>query len=126
MTVARVIGLSKAADLLLTGRTITGREAYELGLASAALPQEEVVPAALEMARDIAANTAPASVAVAKRFLWEGIDCSVDEMMAKEGKIFTWIGGQPDAKEGVTAFIEKRPPNWSMSPSDVPPELLEP
>ena len=63
--VPRVIGLSNAADLMLTGRIFRGREAAELGLASKALPAEEVLPAALEHARQYQA-AAPTSVAIAK------------------------------------------------------------
>jgi enoyl-CoA hydratase/carnithine racemase len=65
VTVARVVGLSNAADLLLSGRMILGREAAAMGLATRALPAEEVLPAALERARDIAVNAAPVSVAIA-------------------------------------------------------------
>jgi enoyl-CoA hydratase/carnithine racemase len=126
VTVARVAGLSGAAELLLTGRTITGREAAAMGIASRALPQAEVLPAALEMARDIAANTAPASVAVTKRFLWESSGSSVPDMMRREGRVFAWLGNQADAREGVMAFVEKRAPRWSLAPKDVPKELLGP
>jgi len=122
---ARVVGLSRAADLLLTGRTISGVEAAALGLASRALPQKDVAPAALEMARDIAANTAPASVAVAKKLLWDGMSATVGDMMRRENPAFAWLGNQADAREGVQSFIEKRPPRWSLSPADVPKKLLE-
>ena len=78
-----------------------------MGLASRALPQAQVLPAALEMARDIAANTAPASVAVAKRFLWDGMGSSVPEMMKRENPAFAWFGNQPDAREGVQVVRRK-------------------
>jgi enoyl-CoA hydratase/carnithine racemase len=126
VVVARVAGFSAAAELLLTGRTIKGREAAEMGLASRALPQPDVLPAALEMARDIARNTAPAPVAAAKRLLWQGLTTSVEEMMRRETPLFAWMGNQPDAREGVMAFVEKREPRWSMSPRDLPAELFEP
>ena len=124
--VARVAGLSNAADLLLTGRMIRGREAAELGLATAALPAEEVLPAALERARDIATNTAPVSVAIAKRLLWEGIDSSVPAMRQREDPLFAWVGNQADAKEGVMSFVEKRDPDWKLSvETDLPRDLLK-
>jgi enoyl-CoA hydratase/carnithine racemase len=126
VTVAQVAGLSNAAELLLTVRTIKGREAAAMGLASRALPAAEVLPAALEIARDIAANTAPASGAIAKRFLWQGLGATVADMMARENPAFAWTGNQGDAREGVLAFVEKRAPKWSMSARDVPPELFEP
>jgi enoyl-CoA hydratase/carnithine racemase len=119
--VARVAGLSRAADLLLSGRTFSGREAAELGLASRALPAAEVLPAALAWARDVAQHTAPASVALSKRLLWEGVADSVPAMLKKEEAIFDWIRRQPDAVEGVVSFVEKRPPAWKLRPStDLP------
>jgi enoyl-CoA hydratase/carnithine racemase len=123
--VARVAGLSNAADLLLSGRMILGREAAAMGLASEALPRDQVLPRAIERARDIAANTAPVSVAIAKRLLWEGLTASVPEMREREGRLFTWAGNQPDSKEGVLSFLEKRAPAWQLSVTkDTPRELL--
>ena len=124
VTVARVVGFSNAADLLLTGRTLSGREAAAMGLASRALPAVQVLPAALEMAADIARNAAPASVAAAKRLLWEGLTASVPEMMRREEPLFAWFGNQPDAKEGVTSFVEKRAPAWLQSSRDLPEDLF--
>jgi len=124
VTVAKVAGLSGAAELLLTGKTIKGREAAEIGIASRALAAAEVLPAAMEMARDIAVNTAPASVAVAKRLLWEGMSSNVPDMMRREGPLFAWLGNQPDAREGVTSFVEKRAPKWSLSAKDVPADMF--
>jgi enoyl-CoA hydratase/carnithine racemase len=120
--VARVAGLSNAADLLLSGRMIRGREAAELGLASAALPADEVLPAALERAHDIARNAAPMSVAISKRLLWEGLTLSVPEMRQREDPLFSWLGQQPDAKEGVLSFLEKRAPEWKHSVAQDKPE----
>jgi enoyl-CoA hydratase/carnithine racemase len=118
--VPRVIGLSRAADLLLTGRIISGREAAELGLASRALPRDEVLPAALAHAREFRL-AAPASVALSKRLLWEGLGSTALEMMRRETPLFAWVAGQPDAREGVVAFLEKREPAWKLRPSrDLP------
>jgi enoyl-CoA hydratase/carnithine racemase len=118
--VARVAGLSNAADLLLSGRIVRGREFAAMGLASAALPAAEVLPAALERAREFAL-AAPASVALSKRLLWQGLAMTPLEMMRRETPLFAWVGNQPDAKEGVLSFLEKRPPSWSLRPSrDLP------
>jgi enoyl-CoA hydratase/carnithine racemase len=70
----------------------------------------------MALARDIAENTAPASVAITKRLLWEGTALAASEMKRREDRLFGWLGGQPDAREGVEAFLEKRAPRWSMSP----------
>jgi enoyl-CoA hydratase/carnithine racemase len=119
--VPRLVGLSNAADLLLSGRTFLGREAAELGLASKALPAAEVLPAAREMALEIAINAAPVSVAISKRLLWEGIASSVPETIRKEATLLAWAGQQPDAAEGVISFLQKRTPEWKLRPScDMP------
>ena len=118
----RVVGFSRAADLLLSGRTFRGEEAAALGVASEALPAEEVVPRAREWARDVAANTAPASVAIAKRLLWEGVTETPAETMAKEKPLLEWVGKQPDAAEGVRSFLERRPPVWKLRASTDLPE----
>jgi enoyl-CoA hydratase/carnithine racemase len=118
--VSRVAGLSRAADLLLSGRTFSGREAAELGLASRALPAAEVLPAARAWAREVALHAAPASVAISKRLLWEGVADSVPEMLRKEEALFDWVRQQPDAIEGVVSFVEKRPPSWKARATDLP------
>jgi enoyl-CoA hydratase/carnithine racemase len=112
----RVIGFSRAADLLLTGRMFSGHEAAELGLASRALPTAEVLPAALEKAREFAA-AAPLSVAISKQLLWEGIVLGASEMMKREGPPFSLLGGHADAREGIAHFLEKRAPKWTGSVS---------
>jgi enoyl-CoA hydratase/carnithine racemase len=117
----RVVGFSRAADLLLSGRTFRGEEAAALGVASEALPAEAVLPRAREWARDVAVNAAPASVAIAKRLLWEGVTETPAETMAKEKPLLDWTGKQPDAAEGVRSFLERRPPEWKLRAStDLP------
>lgn len=122
--VSRVAGLSNAADLLLSGRTVTGSEFAALGLASAALPAADVLPATLERAREFR-HTAPASVAISKRLLWEGLVQSIPEMAEREMRLLDWAGAQADAREGVTAFLEKREPKWTLSPKRDLPDLGE-
>jgi enoyl-CoA hydratase/carnithine racemase len=120
----RVVGFSRAADLLLTGRLFTGVEAAELGLASRALPAVDVLPAALAMARDIAANVAPVSAAVTKRLLWEGTTTTIGAMRKREDVLFPILAGRADAVEGVAAFLQKRSPVWpSRVSTDLPAEL---
>lgn len=112
----RLVGLSVASDLILTGRTISGAESVALGLCSRALPGADVLPAAIEVARDLAANVAPASAAVSKRLLWESLTASFSQAEARETQLFDWLAHQDDASEGVLSFLEKRPPRWSLSP----------
>jgi enoyl-CoA hydratase/carnithine racemase len=119
LIVQRVAGFSNAADLLLSGRIFTGLEAAQMGLVTKAVPAQELMPLALEMARDYV-NTAPASVAITKRLLWKGMDSNPADMMRAEGPAFAWLGNQADAKEGVVSFLEKRKPQWSLTPQDIP------
>lgn len=109
-TLRHAAGLAVAADILLTGRTFTGTEAAALGIASRALPAAEVLPAALELARDVAVNANPASVAYSKRLLWSGTN--IDEVAARETTVHLTLMGGPDAAEGPAAWRERRPPRW--------------
>lgn len=111
----RLVGMSRAAEILLSGARMDAQRALELGVASRVLPADEVLPAALEVARDIATHTAPLSVAVSKRLLWESMELSPEEVKAKETALHHHLMAQPDAAEGVLAYLEKRPPRWSGS-----------
>lgn len=111
-----VVGFSQAADLLLSGRPITGRDAAAIGLVSAAVPADQVVAAAVERAADMARNAAPMSMAITKRLLWERL--GVREMMAREQPLFDWVAEQADSVEGVESFLEKRTPDWKLTVTD--------
>ena len=116
----KVVGLSNAADLLISGRMISGQEAADMGLASAALPRDEVLPAAQERAREVL-KAAPVSAAIAKRMIWENLLGDIAVTSRKENQLFAWLGTQPDAAEGITSFLERREPEWKMSAaSDFP------
>ena len=122
LIVQRVAGLSNAADILLSGRIFTAEEALEMGIVSKVFPKDQLLAAAQEMAKDYA-NTAPASVAITKHLLCQGLDSSPKKMMEAEGPSFAWLGNQPDAKEGIMSFLEKRAPAWELSAQDVPDEF---
>lgn len=120
-TLPRLVGLANAADVLLTGRTFDGHEAKALGLCSCVLPNDDVLPAALDVARDVAANTAPLSVALSKRLLWDSFTLSADEVERRETADHHVLMAHPDAREGVMAFIERRAPQWTGRPSELDP-----
>jgi enoyl-CoA hydratase/carnithine racemase len=124
-TLPRLVGLERAADLLLTGRKLNGVEAAELGLASRALPAEEVLPAAIEIARTIAVHTAPLSVAFTKRLLWESPGLGWQEVGRRETALHHHLMGRHDAVEGVLAFLERRPPRWTSSVTEDWPDWPE-
>jgi enoyl-CoA hydratase/carnithine racemase len=113
----RLVGFSAAAELLLTGRLITGARAAEIGLCSQAVPPADVLPTARELAREVAAMTSPVAVAASKRMLWDALEMSRADAANRELELFRWLAAQPDATEGVASFLERRPPVWSMPPS---------
>jgi len=115
--VPRLVGLSRAAEILLSGRLYVGREVVDVGLAARCLPAAEVLPAAIELAADIATNTAPLSVAISKRLLWQSFAVTRQQMEHLETELHHVVMGRPDAAEGVLAFLDKRQPEWSLSPT---------
>lgn len=120
----RLIGVSRALELLLTGRILDADEALGYGLVSRVVPHDDLMTVARELAHEMATHTAPLSVALTKRLVWRQL-AQPDPVAAKEleDRLFDWIGKHPDAAEGVEAFLEKRPPRWSARPStDLPDE----
>jgi enoyl-CoA hydratase/carnithine racemase len=114
-TLARLTTLGVAADMLLTGRTFDGAEAARLGLANRALPADRVLDHAVGVARDIAVNVAPLSAALSKRLLW---DTAINgytprQVAALETRLHRRVMGSADAREGVAAFVERRPPSFT-------------
>ena len=126
-TLPRLVGMARAADLLLTGRLLSAREALEFGLVSRVVPDPELLSTARALATEIARDTAPVSVAITKWLLW-GMQREIDLARADDldARTFWWTGRQPDAAEGVRAFLEKRPARWSMRPSQDMPDFLPP
>lgn len=114
----RLVGISRAAEILFTGATFDGRRAVELGLGSRALDAAEVLPAALAVARDIAVNTAPMSVAASKRLLWDSFGLTRDQVGARETAIHLEVMAHDDAREGVRAHQDRRAPRWTGRPVD--------
>jgi enoyl-CoA hydratase/carnithine racemase len=126
-TLPRVVGMARAAELLLTGRIVSAREALDLGVVSRVVPDAELLPTARALGEEIAREAAPVSVAIAKWMLW-GMQTETDLGRADEldARAFWWSGMQPDAREGVRAFLEKRAARWSMRPSTDMPDFLTP
>ena len=113
----RVVGTAVAADLLLTGRTISGDDAARYGIANEAMPAADVLPAALARARDVARHASPAAVALSKSILWS--DLSLDQVGAAETDAHHLLMRHPDVVEGPAAWREQRLPEWSLMASDL-------
>ncbi len=107
----RVVGPSKAAELLFTGDVISADEALAIGLVSKVVPPEELLPAASEIARKIAANPP-----IAMRYMKEGLRKSVHGSMAEMGEYvgnsLAYLFTTEDHKEGAMAFVERREPEF--------------
>ena len=114
-TLAHLATLGVAAEILLTGRTFTGAEAVALGIANRALPADRVLDHALEIARDIAAHVAPMSAALCKRLLWDSAihNYTPRQVASLETQLHQRVMGSADAREGVSAFLDRRPPRFS-------------
>ncbi len=120
----RLVGVARACDLLLSGRIVSGAEAAQLGLVNEAWPSERVLPRAREIARDIAENCAPVSVALTKRMIWEHLGGPPPAQVAKrEARTLVALGRMADAREGVLSFLEKRKPSFTLSPTKDAPSL---
>jgi len=124
-TLPRLVGMARAAELLLTGRILSAREALEWGLVSRVVADAELLATARALASEIARETAPVSVAITKWMLWH-MQAELDLVRADDldARAFWWTGTQPDAREGVRAFLDKRAPRWSMRPSTDMPDFL--
>lgn len=120
----RIVGISKAAEWLLTGRVFSASEALDGGLVSEVLPPESLIPRAREIALEIAQNTSGISVALARQLLWKmaGADHPI-EAHKIDSKCMYWTGKREDTGEGIRSFLEKRPPEFTMKPSTDMPEF---
>ena len=104
----RRIGIAMAKELIFSGRMIKADEAKEIGLANAVYPPETLMDAAMEMARSFAKN-APIAVKYAKACIDRGMQMDIDGGIACENELFAMCFATADQKEGMGAFLEKRP-----------------
>ncbi|MFZ0268091.1 crotonase/enoyl-CoA hydratase family protein [Caulobacter sp.] len=107
----RLVGLQTALEWCFTGRVFGAQEALDRGLVRSLHAPEDLLPAARALAREIADNTAPVSVALTRQLLWRmaGADHPMEAHKA-DSRAIQSRGAAGDAKEGVSSFLEKRPP----------------
>jgi len=117
----RIVGPSQAAEWLYSGRVFQADEALRGGLVRSVHPADQVVAAARDIAREIADNSAPVSVALARQLMWRGLafDSPYDTHVA-DSRAMHLTGQAADVREGITAFLEKRP---ALFPSRVSKDL---
>jgi len=109
---AALVGQKHAADLVLTGRSITGKEAANIGLANSVMPEIDLEHA-VQSAVDHLSQLSPAALAIAKRAIYAWDSIHFDKGLVRAEKIyFDELMKTGDAQEGINAFLEKRPPVW--------------
>ncbi len=120
----RVVGISQAMEWCATGRVFGAEEALRGGLVRSVHEPDELLPAAYELAREIAENTSAVSVALTRAMLWRML--GEDHPMAAhriDSQLIDACGAGPDAREGVVSFLEKRQPDFpGRVPADLPAE----
>jgi enoyl-CoA hydratase/carnithine racemase len=120
----KLVGVAQAAEWLYTGRLFGAEEALAGGLVRSVHPPDELMDAARTLAAEIA-ETAPISVALTRQMLWRmlGADHPMDAHRADSRAVYA-TGAGPDAREGVTSFLEKRPARFTGRPSTELPDIF--
>lgn len=109
----RIVGISKALEWCLSGRMVFAPEALEHGLVNAVVPQDQLLVEANRIAREIADNTAPVSVALIRQMLWKGLGMPHPMEASRIESRGMYVRARArDAKEGVMSFLEKRLPDF--------------
>ncbi len=121
----RVVGISRAMEWVATGRVFSAQEALDGGLVRSLHPAGQLLGAARELALEIAENTAPVSVALARRMMWTMLGAEHPMLAHRaDSRAMFYRGQSADAVEGVTSFLEKRPARFSDRVSDRIPEIM--
>ena len=108
---AKDIGLKRAKELFLLNRTLNGQEALEWGMVNRLVPADQVLPQAMEMARQLAQGPTSALIA-AKQLMARSYSTALFEQMDAEGRELARHAAHPDGQEGIQAFAEKRRPKF--------------
>ena len=119
----RLVGIAQAAEWAYTGRVFSPEEALAGGLVSRVVAPDALLPAARALAQEIGQNTSAVSVALIRQMLWRMLGADHPREAHRIDSLGMWhTGRSADAYEGVTSFLEKRPPRFAGRPSkDMPP-----
>jgi enoyl-CoA hydratase/carnithine racemase len=121
----RIVGIAKTLELSFSGRILNAEELKEVGLVSQVVAPADLLPAAYSVAREIAENTAPVSVALMRQMAWRSLGMSHPmDAHRIESRGITTRGMSSDAKEGVSSFLEKRLPEFPCTVSSDMPDFF--
>jgi 2-(1,2-epoxy-1,2-dihydrophenyl)acetyl-CoA isomerase len=109
VTLQRLVGLRKAMEIALTNPILSAAEALEIGLITRVVPDELLADETLALAHELAAG-ATLALSETKRLLWEGVGRTVEQALPDEARTVSALSGTADAREGLAAVIERRPP----------------
>ena len=111
---SRLVGKAKSKEMIFSGQLINAQEALRIGLINKILPDGEELRAATDFVRMLASKVSPLALSLAKSAINEGLQkASLEEALAYEVKAVTTLAQSEDLKEGVQAFLEKRPPKFT-------------
>jgi enoyl-CoA hydratase/carnithine racemase len=121
----RAVGISQAMEWVATGRVFSAREALDGGLVRSLHPKDELLDAARALATEIAENTAPVSVALARRMMWRMLGAEHPMLAHRaDSRGMFYRGQSADAAEGVTSFLEKRSARFPDRVSEGLPDIM--
>lgn len=108
---SRMVGVAKAKEMIFTGNMVDAQTAHSIGLVNQVVPADQLMNVCMELANKIASK-GPTAVKMAKRAINQGIEARLEEGSAYETRDFAECFATGEAKEGMSAFLEKRKPNW--------------
>jgi enoyl-CoA hydratase/carnithine racemase len=111
-TLPRLVGHSHALDLLFSARRIDAAEAERIGLVNKTLPHDELLPFVRAYVKDLADNVSPTSMAVIKRQVYTRLEAELGPSLEESIRLMTESFRRPDFPEGVSSYLEKRPPKF--------------
>lgn len=116
----RLVGMQKAFELLYQADILNAQDALDAGLVRSVHEPEDLLPAALELARSFVVGKSAAGIAMTRRLIREGVSAASPFESHRRESLAMWLASVGDGKEGVAAFMEKRKPNFTQPASTVP------
>ncbi len=114
VTLAQIVGVRKALEILVLNPTLTAADALRLGLVNRVVADDELESGLFALAGELLALP-PLAVAATKRLVWDGVGASIDERLGEEARVVSDLSGTADSREGLAAVISRRTPNFTGS-----------